>query len=473
MAVGSSDAEDRGPGNGPQSHPETDALLGIAPTTTHLFRLREVETMDGPVSERDALHDHTVELETTDPPRDGDGLVELCEGLVDANIVALGEGTHGTREFFELKHRIVRELVETHGLRTFAIEAGVGEAKRVNEYVQDGDGDVEDAIAGMNFWTWNTDEVLAFVEWFRDFNRDRSRDDQVSFWGVDVQYAAASADAVAGFLERVDAVDDIDGLEKLARNGLHEYATETDETTDLDRARDIATATEGCLDTRRDALIAAASEREYALARQHARTVGQAVEYATLRADAGAGEPNEDSASYRDRAMADNAEWIVEHVDDDQLVLWAHNDHVKRGTMTCPAVLEDVQTAGDRLAERHGDDYHPLGFAFGHGSFQAIGDLPDAEKDRGLRSFTVERPTRDSLEATLASLGGDVVALDLDDARDDHALAEWVATPRDCRSIGAFYDHEDADDYWGTYDLERDFDTIVYVDETTRARPIE
>jgi erythromycin esterase len=38
-------------------------------------------------------------------------------------VVGLGESTHGTAEFFRLKHRLVEYLVTAHGFRTFAMEA--------------------------------------------------------------------------------------------------------------------------------------------------------------------------------------------------------------------------------------------------------------------------------------------------------------------------------------------------------------
>jgi len=50
--------------------------------------------------------------------------IEFLRDLVgDARIVALGENTHGTRDFFEMKARILRFLVEEMGFNTFAIEA--------------------------------------------------------------------------------------------------------------------------------------------------------------------------------------------------------------------------------------------------------------------------------------------------------------------------------------------------------------
>ena len=37
-------------------------------------------------------------------------------------------------------------------------------------YVLGGEGDPRALIGGMYFWTWNTEEVLALVEWMRDHN---------------------------------------------------------------------------------------------------------------------------------------------------------------------------------------------------------------------------------------------------------------------------------------------------------------
>ncbi len=60
-----------------------------------------------------------------------------------ARVVALGEATHGSREFFQLKHRLVRFLIEDHDFRTFAMEAHFTRALAVNDYVLDVKGDAK------------------------------------------------------------------------------------------------------------------------------------------------------------------------------------------------------------------------------------------------------------------------------------------------------------------------------------------
>lgn len=59
----------------------------------------------------------------------------------DARVVSLGENTHGTRDFFEMKARILRFLVEEMGFNTFAIEATWQESRRLDHYVRTGEGD--------------------------------------------------------------------------------------------------------------------------------------------------------------------------------------------------------------------------------------------------------------------------------------------------------------------------------------------
>src|SRR5436190_10469926 len=110
---------------------------------------------------------NAIPLSTTDPLKPVDDLACLHGLLRGARVVGLGEATHGTREFFLIKYRIVRFLVEREGFTVFAIEANLPEAAKINRYVLNGDGDPRAALAGLHFWTWDTYEVLDLIEWIR------------------------------------------------------------------------------------------------------------------------------------------------------------------------------------------------------------------------------------------------------------------------------------------------------------------
>ena len=58
----------------------------------------------------------------------------------ECNIIALGEATHGNKEFQQLKLEVFKKLVEENHVRSFALEADCGGCEEVNQYIQGGDG---------------------------------------------------------------------------------------------------------------------------------------------------------------------------------------------------------------------------------------------------------------------------------------------------------------------------------------------
>ena len=123
-----------------------------------------------PAAVREWLRRRAIPLKTAEAGNGFEDLEPLKAAVGEARIVALGEATHGTREFFQLKHRMFEFLVEEMGFRIFAIEANWTEALRVNDYLLRGEGDPSQTLAGLYFWVWNTKEVLALIEWMRSYN---------------------------------------------------------------------------------------------------------------------------------------------------------------------------------------------------------------------------------------------------------------------------------------------------------------
>ena len=145
---------------------------------------------------------HAVRLKT---PEAGHGFADmqpLKKIIGNARIVALGEATHGTREFFQLKHRILEFLVAEMGFTIFSIEANMPEAYRLNDFVLTGEGDPAKLLRGMYFWTWNTEEVLEMIHWMRKLNQ--SGKGRVEFTGFDMQTPNVAAEIVRDFVAAKD-----------------------------------------------------------------------------------------------------------------------------------------------------------------------------------------------------------------------------------------------------------------------------
>jgi len=381
--------------------------------------------------------------------------------VADARVVGLGEATHGTREFFRLKHRLVRALVERLGCRVVALEANFSETLAVDEYVVHGRGDPREALDGIYFWTWDTEELLALVEWLRAFNEGRPVDDRVRFYGVDAQFARGPAAALADFLAERDPAraDHRETLATLADAGLAENAAGDTEGDGVPVAE---------AEPLVDALAAWFADRgdgeAVALHRRHLRTLEQAVAVTAAERD----DEVVRCLGRRDEAMADNLAWVADRESADHVAVWAHDAHLQRTVRDTR--WGSAPSMGAHLADRYGEEYYALGFDFADGEFQAL----DVSADHELRACSLGAPPADAATWLFAAVDEPVWLLDFDEATADDRLAAHLDTERAVRSLGAIYDPDDEHDrLHEELRLPAAFDGLAFVAETTRARPID
>ncbi len=153
------------------------------------------------------VKEHAHPFATVDAGSGFADLAYLEKAIGDARVVGLGEATHGTREHFQMKHRLMEFLATKMGFNVFAIEASMPESYRVDRYVSRGDGDPAALIGGMYFWTWNTEEVLDMVQWMRAFNEGEAAaksGKHVRFAGFDMQMPEYAHTIVRRFVAKHD-----------------------------------------------------------------------------------------------------------------------------------------------------------------------------------------------------------------------------------------------------------------------------
>ena len=374
-----------------------------------------------------------------------------------ARIVSLGEATHGTREFFQLKHRLLEFCVSELGFTLFGIEASYPESLRVNDYVLHGTGNPAEALAGMRFWTWDTEEVLALIEWMRAWNRTHER--KVKFYGFDMQSPTEAALGVIDYLKRVApelAAASEAPLwplsDDFSASRFRLLASETRESA-LAWIQRILEA----FARRRTAWIEATSALEWGLARLQAVVLeqGARLDLAGLH----------DSFALRDMAMAQNVRSLLElEGPDARAVLWAHNGHVARVTPYFAADRTPVANMGSHLHEMFGRQHLVVGFAFNQGSFQAI------EGGRGLVDHTVPPAPEGSLDHMLAAAAIPRFLLELATAPAEGPVADWLSSRPLSRSIGAGYSAESAQAFLQPIDPRSAYDVLAFVATTTAAR---
>jgi erythromycin esterase len=293
----------------------------------------------------------------------------------NARIVSLGEATHGSREFFTMKHRILEYLVEEMGFTVFAIEANLPEADAVDQYVMHGTGDPRAAIRGMYFWTWNTAEVLDMVEWMREYNLRRGDRPPVRFRGFDAQVFTYAATEVEKYVARVDAARFAD----FARHYdcIRPYTKINDEYASLPAATRNA-----CAANLKQAVTTLAARRAEYTAASSATEFENILRYARVAEQS---ENVESGRGWRDGYMAENVEWLADVAHPgEKIVLWAHNYHV---------ATNGIAQMGNALRKRFGTAMVVFGFAFDNGSFKARGN-------EGLTDYRVTGAPSDGWEKT-------------------------------------------------------------------------
>ena len=145
----------------------------------------------------------------------------LLDAIGDANIVLMGESTHGSAEFYAERSRITRRLIEEKGFDALILEAGWAPALPMNAYVQGrSEQPVRAAFAGVKRfprWTWRNAEFAATLQNLRTMNQDSpGQSPKIAIYGMDMYEAPEAIDDVLAYLRQTDP--------RAARQARRDYA---------------------------------------------------------------------------------------------------------------------------------------------------------------------------------------------------------------------------------------------------------
>ncbi|MDE2982046.1 MAG: erythromycin esterase family protein [Gemmatimonadota bacterium] len=373
----------------------------------------------------------------------------FLRGIVgDARVVSLGENTHGTRDFFEMKARVLRFLAEEMGFTAFAIEATWPEARRLDHYVRTGEGDAAELLSGLYFWTWNTESVLEMIEWMRDHNEAGG---DVGFHGFDMQYPGMALHNVREYFAAVDSAQArtvatrLDCLGRFANDPSGRFPSPRYSSQPATYRTDCGASLHGVQETLRDGretYEAASGEKAFAVALQSMRV---AIQYHLMIT----GEQS------RDESMAENTVWIDRQLGPDtRMVLWAHNFHVSA----------QPGAQGLFLRRAYGDAMVIVGFSHEAGTFTAV--LQRGSSYLGLTEHILGAPLPLSYEHYLSTPAAPRYVVDLRSRDTSSAGATWLAGPRSFRSIGCCYDPGLSHRYWSRPPLPEWYDVVVHYAST-------
>lgn len=393
-------------------------------------------------------------LDSLEPGADPRDLAPLRAIVGDARIVALGEATHGSHEFFAFKRRALEFLVRELGFTDFAMETDWTQAQVANEFVEHGRGELDGALRALSP-LWRTEEYRDLLTWMRAWNAEPAHVRKLRFHGLDLAAPGPTARRLKEYLARIDpdVANSVAPVIDRLGNGLG-----VDES-DL----------EGLLalfDELREACVAGSSAQDWELHRQHVVILTQ---NAHQRARSG-----HDATSFRDRCMADNARWILRTAAPGaRLVLSAHNGHVSRAGLSEVEGYGTLESIGRALTADArsvpGEDLSMvvIGTAFGQGRFHAYG--------RGLEAFELGPPRPEGPEAACLAAGLRLALLDLAGAPEEGPVRAWLTTPHPMRFVGGAFDPAfpaQGNDVQPSR-LAQEFDALLFVAESTPSRLLE
>lgn len=275
----------------------------------------------------------------------------LAKSLDSVRIVGLGEVSHYTKECYTYKHALIKALVKSAGFNTLVFEVDYGEAKKWNEYVYKGKGNLKEILSRCGWWTYQTKEFQDLLQFLHEYNKTASN--KVQVYGMEMTYIKHNLDFLATYLQKYYA-----GYEKLkallTKNRRH-LAFQRHSPEEVKEYWTFYYKLASVVSQRKN--LGNITNQEYqevqrlvAILQQYCTYISQQEYFLQLE--------------LRDKFSVRNVQWTVEQNPKNKVIIWAHNAHIRKSYY--------YDALGRNLRNWYGNRYYAIGFAFGKGVFGAF-----------------------------------------------------------------------------------------------------
>lgn len=311
----------------------------------------------------ESIQSQAMVLKTIDPLQPFDDMMPLKDMIGNANYVGLGEASHGSSEIFTMKFRLVKFLVTEMGFTNFGIEEDWGNGLQLNEYIHMGKGNPREFLKLL----YPADEIVAMVEWMKDYNADQAHEKKIQFIGLDLK--TMEQDVFTKVVDYVklhhpEILSEVEESYKelsAAAVSLQEYMKLTPEKKKKFNAN--AAKVVKLLENKTGQLKNGIAASELVWVKGTAKVIENYTammipsDYAQI-------------VTLHDQYLADHAEW-AQQAFGGKTMLWGHNIHVAKGVIDKEMY---PKVAGQFLKERFGDQYVAIGTTTTKGKFTAFSE---------------------------------------------------------------------------------------------------
>lgn len=378
------------------------------------------------------------------------------------DVFAMGEATHGTKEFFDIKAKTFIHLATRYHYKVFGIEASYGECCFMNDFLSEGDVGADSIIKYFSFWTWRTEEVKSLLAWIKTYNKQKSENEKIQFYGFDMQDPFYPLEY---FNFRIKN-NDWPGYEEFAEICKPVLTKSSKQITRiiyweqnkqfLDSLKSVEESLEKWFDKNMAYLklnfSSKTCEKLYLCLDNFSQSV---LDF-------------ESNGKVRDSCMAENI-MKISKLENQKMFVWAHNGHVNKANVGEYAAYNTPM--GQYLSRNLGSKYYTIGFVFDKGQFAAIYDTRIKTKgfinrlmgkksfDRKLKECSVPSYEKNTLTGAFAKTGIDALYIDL-----NSSVNPFFNIPSNAYIIGAlFFNYES---HSGEFIPRKQFDGMIYLSNT-------
>lgn len=350
---------------------------------------------------------------TLRPDSSFEDILFLNKQLENKEIIALGEVTHGTKEVFQYKDRLVRYLVSSLDYKTIVFEADNAAMENLDQYIN---GKIDSVFMSPNY--------KALFEWLRAYNKKMTAANKVHLYGLELREFMPAINKI------LLANKDLDQETKAVFMEINRMPFDKINKKQLDRFRAACIRLPQNLDRK---MLIQLIDNYYKFIGKKTSKIG-----------------------VRDAFMAENAFAIHTSTNNKKMIIWAHNGHVAKTS------LYNEPAMGKYLQNTFKEKYYVIATDINRGNVRVrkfiaknkpVSDweplyYPEVVSDEGYEYYFKQCRYKNFI-------------LDVRAAMADEQLKRLLTEPREMRMIGALSVPVNK-----KLSIADNFDIIVYFNDT-------